>query len=299
MLGRVLRLPFFFFTLLAACTPAPVQSSAPRVLAAETFLADIAQNVAGDRLHVESLLPPGIDPHEVQPAPQDAVKLAQSDVLIVNGLGYESWLSRSLQLGGKQPLMVVATQGITPSPDPTRQHPGGDPHMWMNPLNVVHYVENIRDGLIQADPAGKELYTANADAYIARLKALDSSIKADIGQVPPDGRLLVTNHDALGYFADAYGLRVVGSVIPSLGSDAAPSARQMAALIDAVRRVRAPAIFVDVSENQDLAREVASSSSSKVVTDLYVETLSPPGGPASTYLDMLRHDAASIANALK
>ena len=114
--------------------PASSASGPIHVLAAETFLGDIAQNVAGDRLHVDTLLPPGVDPHEFQPAPQDAIKIAQSRLLIVNGLGYETWLSKSLQDAGGQQVIVVATQGLTPLPDPSGSHPDGDPHMWMDPI---------------------------------------------------------------------------------------------------------------------------------------------------------------------
>jgi len=195
--------------------------------------------------------------------------------------------------------VIVATTGLSPAADPSGEHPDGDPHMWMNPLNVVHYVENIRDGLTQADPAGKELYAANASAYIAKLKDLDTWIKLQVTALPPAKRLLVTNHDALGYFAKAYDFQVVGLVIPSVTNEASPSAQQMAALIDTIKKTGAPAIFLDVSENQNLARQIASASGAKVVTDLYVETLSAPDGPAPTYLDMIRHDVQDIANALK
>lgn len=261
------------------------------MVAAETFLADIAQNVAGDRLTVESLLRPGVDPHEYQPAPQDAIKLAQSRVLIVNGLNYEPWLAGSLQADGGQRLVVTATQGL--------EAQGGDPHLWMDPLNVIRYVENIRDGLTQDDPAGKAVYAANAQAYTAKLKALDESIKSEMAQVPPARRMLVTNHDALGTFARLYGLTVVGAVIPSVTNEASPSAQQMAGLIDTVKKTGAPAIFLDVSENRNLAEQIASATGAKVVTDLYVETLSAADGPAPTYIAMLQHDARVIVEALK
>ncbi|MGE5072281.1 MAG: metal ABC transporter substrate-binding protein, partial [Anaerolineae bacterium] len=229
-----------------------------RVLAAETWLADIAQNVAGQRVHVDALLPAGVDPHEFQPAPQDAIKLAQANVLIVNGLGYETWLADLVQEAGGNRTVVTATQDIPPNGDPP------DPHMWMDPLNVVHYVVNIRQALIQADPAGKDIYSANAEAYIAKLKALDTYIKSQVAQVPPEKRLLVTNHDALGYFAHAYGFQIVGAVVASVTNEASPSAQQMAALIDTIKRTKAPAVFLDVSENRSLADEIASSTGAKV-----------------------------------
>ncbi len=286
-------------SLLVSCSPIASTSSGPRLLAAETWLADITRNVAGDRLPVDSLLPPGVDPHEFQPAPQDAIKISQSSVFIVNGVGYETWLTKSLENSSSQQLVITAAQGLTTTPDPAGEHPEGDPHLWMNPLNVVHYVENIRDGLAQADPAGKDIYSANADAYVARLKQLDASIKSQVAQIPPNRRLLVTNHDSLGYFAQAYGFRVVGAVVPSLTNEASPSAQQMASLTDAVKSTGAPAIFLDVSENDKLARQIASATGAKVVTGLYVETLSDPSGPAPTYIDMLTYDTALIVSALK
>jgi zinc/manganese transport system substrate-binding protein len=276
--------------LLAACSTQP-GSDPPPALAAETFLADIAQNVAGDRLPVESLLPPGVDPHEFQPAPRDAIKIAESRVLIVNGLDYETWLTKSLQDAGHAPALITATDGLAA--------PGSDPHLWMDPANGIRYVENIRDGLTALDPAGKDVYAANAAAYIVKLKQLDDSIRALVAQVPPERRLLVTNHDDLGPFAQAYGFKVVGAVIPSVTDEASPSAQQMAALIDTIKQSRAPAIFVDVGANRTLADQVASGAEVRVVTGLYIESLSAPDGPAPTYIDMLRYDAQLIVDALK
>ncbi|HTP02598.1 MAG TPA: zinc ABC transporter substrate-binding protein [Anaerolineales bacterium] len=288
--------------LLAGCAPARGVSAQPgqlRVLATETFLGDIAQNVAGRRLHVDVLLSPGIDPHEFQPAPQDELRLAQSQVLIVNGVGYESWLTQAFGDAGGQRRLVVATNGLTAAADPSGEHPEGDPHMWMNPLNVIRYVENIRDGLTQADPAGKDTYAANADTYVSKLRDLDGWVKSQVAGLPKEKRLLVTNHDALAYFAKAYDFQVVGLVIPSVSNEAAPSAQQMAALIDTIKHTGAPAIFLDVSENQNLARQIASATGVKVVTDLYVETVSAPNGPAPTYVDMIQHDVEDIVGALK
>ena len=293
MAERKFTAAFLVLLLLAACSSRPAGTpSQLRVLAAETFLADMAQNVAGDRLQVESLLPPGVDPHEFQPAPQDAIKIAQSRVLIVNGLSYETWLQKSLQDAGDAPLVITATQGLPAAS-------GGDPHLWMDPANAIRYVENIRDGLMQADPAGKETYAANAAAYIARLRDLDASIRSLVAQVPPERRLLVTDHDDLGPFARAYGFTVLGAVIPSVTDEASPSAQQMAALIDAVKQAHAPAIFVGVNANRVLADQVASGTGAKVVEGLYVESLSAPDGPAATYIAMLQHDAALIVDALK
>lgn len=282
---------------LAACnaTPAP---SGPRVLAAETWLAEIAQNVAGDRLQVASLLHPGIDPHEFQPAPQDTIQLAQSRLLIVNGLGYEPWLQGSLESAGGQRILIAASDGVSIAARGGELQ-ANDPHAWMDPTRVITYVENIRDGLTQLDPSGKDAYASNAAAYIARLRDLDASIRAQVDAIPRERRLLVTNHDSLGYFAEHYGFDVIGAVIPSVTNEASPSAQQMAALVDTVKQTHAPAIFLDASENPKLAQQIASVTGARIVTDLYVETLSAPGGPAPTYIDMLKHDADAIVAALK
>ncbi len=269
----------------------PAASGTLNVLATTTVLADIAQNVAGSRILVGSVLPPAANPHEYQPTPKDALAIAQCQVLIVNGLGYEAWLPSLLGSSGARPDMVAATDGL--------QAIGGDPHMWMDPQNVVQYVENIRAGLSRADPAGSASYAANAAAYIASLKDLDGWVRQQVAQVPPGRRLLVTNHDELGYFASAYGFTILGAVIPSVTTDAAPSAQQMAALIQTVKGSGAPAIFLDVNENQNLAGQIASETGARVVTDLYVESLSAKGGPASTYVDMMKYDVTSIVNALK
>lgn len=304
MKARALLLVVTSAAVLAGCGTSPGGSTAaagglPKVLATETFLGDIAQNVAGNRLTVETLLRPGVDPHEFQPRPQDAIKITESQVLIVNGLGYETWLTKSLQDSGAQRLVIVASTGLTPNPDPSGEHPDGDPHMWMNPLKVVEYVANIRDGLSLADPAGAAVYAANAAAYTQQLEDLNQWIQTQVAVLPAAKRLLVTNHDALGYFAEAYGFKVVGAVIPSVTNEASPSAKQMADLIQTIKSSGAPAIFLDISENQNLANQIASETGAKVVTDLYVETLSAPTGPAPTYIEMLKHDANSIVEALK
>jgi ABC-type Zn uptake system ZnuABC Zn-binding protein ZnuA len=289
-------------TMLEACAGQVFASSKPKalnILATESFLGDIARNVAGSRLKVDTLLPVTVDPHEYEPKPQDVTRLAQSQVLIVNGLGYEAWLQKTLDSLGGQRLLIVTTNGLAPNPDPSGEHPEGDPHMWMNPLKAINYVEQIRDGLSQADPAGKVYYAQNATAYIARLQALDQWVRSQVNQLPVNKRLLVTNHDALGYFAQAYDFKIIGAVIPSVTTDASPSAEQLAGLIDTIKKSGAPAIFLDIGENRKLADQIASETGAKVVTDLYVESTSGSDGPAPTYIDMIKYDVTTIIAALK
>jgi ABC-type Zn uptake system ZnuABC Zn-binding protein ZnuA len=286
-------------------TPSLTPTQTPgllRVLAVESFLADIAQNVAGDRLTVETLLPLGVDPHAYQPTPRDVAKVADSDVLIVNGAGIESYLDSLLANAGGQRLpalaqvqvVITASAGLTPRPDPQGEHPEGDPHFWLDPNNVIAYVENIRNGLSQVDPDGASVYAANAAAYIEQLKALDQWITQQVATVQPARRLLVTNHESLGYFADRYGFTVVGAVIPSVSTEASPTAQQMAALIEQIKASGAPAIFLETGANPQLAQQIAAETGVKVVTDLYTHSLSAPDGPAPTYIDMMKYNVSQI-----
>jgi ABC-type Zn uptake system ZnuABC Zn-binding protein ZnuA len=294
---------------LAACaSPAARPGSAPaqpiQVLAVETFLADIAQNVAGDRVRVEALIPVGLDPHAFEPAPSDVVKISESQVLIVNGAGLEEWLQRLLDNAGGQRLVIVASQGLSlrvpPPGDPAAaEHPEGDPHFWLDPTKVVRYVENIRDGLSQADPAGADTYAKNAQAYTAQLNDLDQWIMAQVSQVPPARRLLVTNHESFGYFADRYGFKIIGAIVPSVTSNASPSAQEMADLVNRVRATGTPAVFLEVGANTQLADQLASETGIKVVTGLFSHSVSAAGGPAPTYLAMMRYNTNAIVAALK
>jgi ABC-type Zn uptake system ZnuABC Zn-binding protein ZnuA len=288
-----------------ACQSKQANDHTLRVLVVETFLADITQNVAGDRLKVDALMPLGADPHSFEPTPKDVARVAKSDVLIVNGAGFEEFLTPLLQNAGGKRLVIEASAGLF------SRIPGagegaskgdnheGDPHFWLNPINTIHYVENIRDGLSQADPAGKDIYARNAQAYIAQLNDLDAWIAAQVAQIPVEKRLLVTNHESLGYFADRYGFRVVGAIIPSVSTSASPSAKQLAALIDQIKSSGAPAIFLETGSNPQLAQQIAGETGVRVVTDLYTHSVSAAEGPAPTYIELMRYNASQIVEALR
>lgn len=308
------------FSGLAACQPAPApqaDSGALRVIAAETFLADIAQRVAGERVTVEALMPLGLDPHAFEPTPRDVTRIAESDVLIVNGGGFEGWLEEVLKNAGGNAAVIEASAGLTnrtPAEaedahadeeesghegEEAHDHGESDPHFWLDPLNVIVYVENIRDGLSQADPQGKELYAQNAAAYIEELRALDAEIRAQVETIPPERRVLVTNHESFGYFADRYGFTLAGAVIPSANSSAETSARQLAALIDTIRQSGAPAIFLETGANPKLAEQIAAETGVQVVTGLYTHSITTPEGDAPSYLAMMRRNAELITAALR
>jgi ABC-type Zn uptake system ZnuABC Zn-binding protein ZnuA len=301
MIKRLGLLLTFIMITASACSPLASNAdlkTGPAILATTTFLADIAQNVAGERATVESLLPVGADPHGYQTTPADMAKVSKSAVLIQNGIEYESFIKSLLQnIGGKR-LVITASDGLTTRNMTENGSLIGDPHMWLDPTRVVKYVENIRDGLSQADPASAKIYQANADAYIAKLKTLDAWIVEQVNQIPAARRLLVTNHEALGYFADRYGFKIVGTIIPSLSTDAGTSAQGLANVIDQIKATGAPAIFLGDVENPALADQIASETGVKVISNLHLESLTD-GAPAATYIDMMRYNVSAIVEALK
>jgi ABC-type Zn uptake system ZnuABC Zn-binding protein ZnuA len=311
-------LPPLFFALLlvlgACASPSATiagDKGGLKILAAESFLADIAQNVAGNTARVDSLIPPGMDPHVFEPAPTDVVKIAESQVFVVNGGGLEdAWLQKTVANAGGKVVVIDASAGLPfrhPQPGetdgrqlaPNSQEKGGDPHFWLNPVLVVRYIENIRDGLSKVDPANQEIYASNAASYIQKLRNLDAWIQQQVSQVPPSQRLLVTNHESLGYFADQYGFKIIGTLIPSYSSLASPSAQQISQLVDQIRKSKVKAIFIETGANADLADQVARETGIKVVGTLYDHSLTGPSGPAPNYVDMMRYDTTTIVNALK
>ena len=301
----------------AACGAATESPQVPatgtgslKVLVAETFLADIVRNVAGSAASVEALMPVGADPHAYELTPAGAVKVAKCDVLVVNGSGFEPMLDQMLENIGENAEVIEASAGLASrtaregeeveqAGAEEHHHDQGDPHFWLDPTLVVTYVANIRDGLSEADPANAATYAANAAAYSRSLRELDGWITQQIGAIPAERRLLVTNHESFGYFADRYGFTVVGTVVPSVGTGASPSAQQLARLIDTIKGTGIRAIFLETGSNPDLAEQVAAETGITVVTQLYTHSLTEAGGPAPTYLDMMRANTEAIVAALK
>ena len=282
----------------------------PVVLAGASYLADIAQNVAGSRLKVTSLLPVGADPHSFEPTPRDARSVAESRAIIINTWGFEPLVDALVKSAGPPDLAIIeAAAGLAgrtrqvgeAGAGENDQGRGGvagevDPHFWLDPLKVITYVGNIEKGLSVIDPVGAESYRLNAEAYVQRLRDLDAWIAVQVADIPAPRRLLVTNHESLGYFADRYGFRIVGTVFPTLGVEGTPSAKQLTALVENIRVTGAPAIFLETGSSGDLARQVARETGVEVVTDLYTHSL---GVHASTYLDMMRWNVNLIVEALR
>jgi zinc/manganese transport system substrate-binding protein len=281
-------------------TPAAAQD-ATRISAVATFsiLGDLVKNVGGNRVDVVTLVGPDGDAHVYSPTPGDAKKLAAAKIVFVNGLGLEGWMTRLVHASGTKPPLVTVTNGITPRKMEDESEPGRlviDPHAWQSVVNAKAYVANIRDGLTAIDPAGKAIYDANAAAYLGKLDQLDNEVHEAIAAIPADRRRVITTHDSLGYFGDAYGLKFISPERVSTDSEA--SARDVAKIIAQMRREKIPAVFMENITDPRLMREIARETGAAMGGTLYSDALSAPGGPAASYLEMMRHNVRELTKAL-
>lgn len=274
------------------------QAEAPQrlpVVASFSILADLARNVGGDRIEVVTLVGPDGDAHAYQPTPPDAKALREARVVVVNGLGFEGWIDRLVETSRTKAPVVVAAKGVVARKDEEGRS-GTDPHAWQSVANTKIYVGNIRDGLIVADPAGAEIYRSNAEAYLGELAALEAEIVAAIARIPPDHRKIITTHDAFGYFGAAYGLDFIAP--EGVSTEAEPSARDVSRIIRQIKAQKIPAVFLENITDPRGIRRIAKESGARIGGTLFSDALSPPDGPAATYLDMIRHNVKELSAAL-
>jgi len=264
----------------------------PRVVATTTQLADIARAIGGDRAQVTGILTPNSDPHEYEPRPSDARALVHARLVLQSGGDVDEWLGDLVKSAGADAQVVTLIDDVH-----TRTGEGGDvdPHWWQDPRNVEIAVTRIRDALAETDPGATATYDANAEAYLGRLEALDTAIARCMERIPAGERRLVTNHDALGYFADRYGIRVVGAVIPALSTEARASAGETQALVATIEREGVSTIFPESSVNPRLEKAIAREAGARVGPALWADSLGPKGSTGATYLDSMRFNADAMA----
>ena len=300
------------------------QGSKLSVVATTTLIADVARHVGGELATVTALIPPGSDVHAFQPTPQDAVIIAQADVVLVNGGNLEEGLLQLVEAAASAPLIPVSDgvamrffgeyenteESCTPDTHDLEEttveaeeagehrHSNCDPHVWGDPGNVAIWAANIADALAASDPAHEETYRANAAAYIDELTALNAELESLFATIPDARRVLVTNHDFLSYFAARYDFEIVGTILPAASTLAEPAPQDVAALIDLIKARDVPAIFVEVSDAPLLATMIAGEIDDVEMVTLYSDSLSTSDGPAATYVDYMRYNAQTIAAVL-
>ena len=299
----------------AACgggpIPAPALSPTARVkvVTTTTILADFVRNVGGDRVEVRSIVPPGTDVHSFQTTPADSIAISNARVIVSNGLGLDAFLDSLVKSAkGSDAVHVVAAEGLEAMPvklmalsrgglsheggreeldGHVHNHTHGNPHFWQNPMYAVYYVERIRDGLLQADPAGAQTYEANSAAYIQKLRELDQEIVVTLSAVPAGKRHLVTFHDAFGHFAQRYGWKV-SAFVPGDASDVTPG--RVIRVMERIMEEGIPAVFAEPQFNADVIQQAAGDTGVSV-GPIYSNSLDDN---VTTYIEMMRFNARSL-----
>lgn len=297
---------------LGACTtddPAsPGAGEGLRVVATTTQVGSVAREIGGEAIELTVLLRPGIEAHDFELTPAAGAALERADLILVSGAGLEDWLDETLTTIGGSDRVRDLSDGVSlraPGVDEASHEGDGghddevDPHYWLSAPNAIVMAENARDALAAAAPDQADGFAERAAALIARLEEADVEVRSMIDEVPAENRRIVTDHDALGYFIDEYGLVFVGSIFPSLDVSSEPSAQEIEALVAEIRAEGVTAIFTESSVNPRLAAAVAGETDARLVDDpIYTDSLGPEGSGADTLDGMLVHNARVIRDGL-
>ena len=264
-----------------------------QVVASFSILADLLRNIGGTSIEVTALVGPDADAHMFEPRPADAKRLADADLVVVNGLGFEGWIDRLVRVSGYRGPLIVASAGL----QPRMLNGAPDPHAWQSLACGQDYVRNLRDALLRLAPADAAGLQSRTTQYLARLQTLDQSIRKALEPVPKARRRVITSHNAFGYFAAAYGIEFIAAQGRSTVSEA--SAASVARLIDQIRSQKAAAVFVENISDPRLMARIAKESGAKLGGRLYSDALSAPGTEADSYLKLFAHNAKTIITGLQ
>ncbi len=292
-LTSMLRIAILLATLAAAL---PASAAPKRVVTTFTIIAEMAQNVAGDKAIVESITKPGAEIHGYEPTPGDIVKAQKADLILWNGLNLERWFEKFFRNIRNVPSAVL-TDGIEPIGIDEGAYAGKpNPHAWMSLQNAAIYVENIRKALVKLDPANEAAYTANAAAYTAKFQAIETRVRTKLERVPEAQRWLVTSEGAFPYLARSLGLKEL--FLWAVNADQQGTPQQVQKVIDGVRANRIPVVFSESTVSDKPARQIAKETGVRYGGVLYVDSLSDAKGPVPTYLRMLEYDVDAVVKGL-
>lgn len=301
--------------MLACLTLAPAANAADKiqVVASFSILGDLVHQVGQDHVAVSTLVGPDGDAHTYEPTPQDIAKLSKSQLFVMNGLGLEGWIDRLINASHYKGKVVIASQGLTPLPfremgeeehdadhdaaHGHEHHHQWDPHAWHSIPNAILYVNNIAAALSAQDPAHQQDYQHNASQYIATLQALDKDLLTRFAAIPAAQRKMITSHDAFGYLAHRYQITTIAP--QGMSTEAEASAKEIASIIKQIRSEKITALFVENITDPRLIQQISRETKVQPGKELYSDALSPAGGPATTYLDMMRYNTTQILQALQ
>ena len=286
----------FFLAVALLLSAAPSWAAKKRVVTTFTIIAEMAQNVAGDKATIESITKPGAEIHGYEPTPLDIVKAQKADLILWNGLNLERWFEKFFRNLRNVPSSVL-TEGIAPIGIDEGPYVGKpNPHAWMSLQNATIYVENIRNALVKLDPENAAAYTANAAAYTAQFQAIGERVRTKLERVPEVQRWLVTSEGAFPYLARSLGLKEM--FLWAVNADQQGTPQQVQKVIDGVRANKIPVVFSESTVSDKPARQIANETGARYGGVLYVDSLSDAKGPVPTYLKMLEYDVETVVKGL-
>ena len=282
------------------------EPSKPQLLATSNIVGDVVGQIAGNQLDLTVLLPVGKDPHSFEPTPADLVRISEAEIIFVNGFGFETFIEKILENAGTETPIITVSDGIIPrtlAEAEEHDHDSEiDPHVWLNPANIHIWVENIETALTEFDPENGDIYAQNAQSYLTELDKLTQYAEEQFATIPPARRILVTNHDSLGYLADAYQFTVIGAIIPANSTAAEPSAGNLAQLITEMQNHQLCALFTETTVSDQLAQTVAGeldSCETVQLIPLYTGSIGVAGSGAESYIGMFQANVDQIVTGLR
>lgn len=293
-------LPFTLFscTQTANNSTTPTADGKPQVVATSTIIANLAEQVGRDEIQLTGILQPGTDPHVYEPVPADTVAMEKADLILYNGYNLEPGLIKLMQATGGEASQVAVGEVVQPLQLDKGEAIVPDPHVWGNAENVIRMVNAIRDQLIQLSPDDKEEFTQNAAQLTNELQQLNSWIAQQIQTIPENKRRLVTTHDAFQYYARAYSLSIVGTLI-GISTEEQPSAQTVQQLVESVKAAGVPTIFAETTINPALIKTVAEEAGVELAPrQLYSDSIGAPGGDGDSYVNMMVANTRTIVEAL-